>query len=73
MIDEFQRIHISDSRLEVDLKPNIFFRPDLFKLIKKQLYLTPVWSGIFIALHFEANKGSYYNIFFIFNIWEMKG
>ncbi len=73
MIDEFQRIHISDSRLEADLKPNIFFRPDLFKLIKKQLYLTPVWSGIFIALHFEANKGSYYNIFFIFNIWEMKG
>ena len=41
-----------------NLEKNMFFRPDLFKLITDQLYLTPVWSGMFIALHLKENNGN---------------
>ncbi len=58
MIQNFKKVNIVNPELEKSLKTNIYYRPDLFKLIQKQLYLTPVWSGIFIALHFDANKGN---------------
>ena len=57
MITEFQKTYRNDPKLEMTLELNVFWRPDMFKLITNLLYLTPVWSGIFIAVHFELNKG----------------
>ncbi len=58
IITKFQNVYRIDSSSHDRLiLPNIFFRPDMFKLITKQLYLTPVWSGILIAFHFDSNKG----------------
>ena len=57
MIKGFKDVHLIEHKLEESLKINIFYRPDMFKIISNLLYLTPAWSGTFIALHFDANKG----------------
>ena len=59
LINEFScKIKSDATKLPVSKAPNIYYRPDMFKLIKNQLYLVPVWTGIFIAKHFNENKGT---------------
>ena len=43
MIANFKSFDESN-KLVNNLETNMFFRPDLFKLITDQLYLTPVWN-----------------------------
>ena len=60
MIEKFANKIIPDFQLnnDNDLKPNIFFRPDMFKLIMNRLYLMPICSEVFIKRHFDENKGN---------------
>jgi len=48
----------------INSKKNLFYQPDLFRLFKNQLYLAPVWSGIFINLHFKQKEEFYSNFYY---------
>ena len=45
-------------------KENPFYKPDIFQLIQKQLYLAPVWSGFFLNAHFEQKREYYMSSYY---------
>lgn len=66
--DYFNKIILDFSAIlqkDIRFKPeNPFYLPELFQLIQNQLYLAPVWSGIFISEHFRKNKEFYTQSFY---------
>ena len=36
------------TRVNSNLKPNPYYQPELFNIIRKQMYIIPLWSGIMI-------------------------
>ncbi len=40
--------NIDKKTVNLNLKPNPYYQPELFNIIRKQMYIIPLWSGIMI-------------------------